>query len=239
MPGERKRFPAYDWRCDAAVKYCFAILIAGALTAAPIPRLPDGKPDLGGDGVWFPVRLPDIASGAENKVDVPFLKWAKAKFEENRTHPANDSASRCLPEGVPRISYTPNAFEILQLPNRIVFVYEGGTHIWRTVWMDGRAHPKDPNPNWMGDALGHWEGDSLVVDSVGFNDRTWLDEAGHPHTERLHVIEKYRRIGPLAMNYEVVIDDPGAYTQSWTVSTRIPFRPGGKLTEYVCTGDRP
>jgi hypothetical protein len=221
------------------VRYYFAIVIAGALTAAPVPRLPDGKPDLGGDGVWFPVRVADIASGADYKVDVPFLKAAKAKFEDNHAHPANDPASRCLPEGVPRITYTPNAFEILQLPNRIVFVYEGGTHIWRTVWMDGRAHPKDPNPNWMGDAIGHWEGDSLVVDSVGFNDRTWLDDAGHPHTERLHVVERYTRTGPLTMKYEVVIDDPGAYTQSWTVSTRIPFKPGAKLAEYVCDGSKP
>ncbi len=229
------------------MRCCLVFLIAGALTAgalkaAPVPRLPDGKPDLGGDGVWFPLRIGDLASGADYKVDVPFLKWAKAKFEENHAHPEkreNDPAARCLPEGVPRISYTPNAFQILQLPNRIVFVYEGGTHIWRTVWMDGRAHPKDPNPNWMGDAIGHWEGDSLVVDSVGFNDRTWLDDAGHPHTERLHVVEKYTRTGPLAMKYDVVIDDPGAYTQSWTVSTRIPFRPGAKLVEYICTGDKP
>jgi hypothetical protein len=223
------------------VKLRLAILFAATLSAAPAPnkilRGADGKPDLGGDGVWFPVRLEDITNGAGYKVDVPFLPWAKAKFEDNRTHRDTDTAARCLPQGIPRLTYTANAFEILQLPNRIVFLYEGGTHIWRTVWMDGRAHPKDPNPDWLGDAVGHWEGDTLVVDSVGFNDRTWLDDAGHPHTERLHVVEKYTRTGPLAMKYEVVIDDPGAYTQSWTASTSIPFRPGVKLVEYVCAGN--
>ena len=104
---------------------------------------------------------------------------------------------RCLPPGVPRIMLKARPFEIVQTPNRILFVYEGGGHVWRQIWMDGRAHPKDPNPNWLGHSIGHWEGDTLVVDSVGFNDQTWLDDAGHPHTEQLHVIEKYTRTGSI------------------------------------------
>ncbi len=224
------------------MRYALALLIGSALAAAPvpdkIPRGSDGKPDFGGDGVWFPLRLEDMANGVDHKVDVPFLPWAKKAFEENRAHRETDTASRCLPQGLPRLTYTANAFQILQLPNRIVFLYEGGTHIWRTVWMDGRPHPRDPNPDWLGDAIGHWEGDTLVVDSVGFNDRTWLDDAGHPHTEKLHVVEKYTRTGPLAMKYEVLVDDPGAYSQSWTASTSIPFRPGVRLAEYVCDGSQ-
>src|ERR1700722_4634167 len=132
------------------MKSYVAILLAAALNAAPvpikIPRGADGKPDLGGDGVWFPLRLEDMAAGADYKIEVPFLPQAKTKFQDNRAHRGKDTASRCLPQGIPRLPYTPNAFEILQLPNRIVFLYEGGTHIWRTVWMDGRPHPKDPNP---------------------------------------------------------------------------------------------
>lgn len=190
--------------------------------------------DLGGDGVWFPRAIADIAAGGDHPVDVPFQPWAKARFEDNRTHRENDSVSKCLPEGVPRIAFTPNAFEIVQQADRVVFLYEGGTHIWRTVWMDGRAHPKDPNPDWMGDAVGRWEGSTLVVDSVGFNNKTWLDAAGHPHTEQLHVVERYTRTGPKAMRYEVTIDDPGTYTRPWTVTTTIPFRPGAQLKEYVC-----
>ena len=128
----------------------------------------------------------------------------------------------------------PRPFEIVQTPDRILFIYEGGAHVWRQVWMDGRAHPKDPNPNWLGHSIGHWEGDALVVDCVGFNDMTWLDDAGHPHTEQLHVTEKYTRTDPLTMKYDVVIDDPGAYTQSWTSSSSLSFQPGRNLAEDIC-----
>ena len=190
------------------------------------------KPDLGGNGVWLPGRVTDLF--AKHDLSALLLPAAKARFEQNRANPGADPAARCLPPGIPRMAYTPSAFQILQLSNRIVFMYEGGGHIWRNVWMDGRSHPKDPNPNWLGDAVGHWEGDSLIVDSVGFNDKTWLDEAGHPHSERLHVIEKYTRTSPSAMKLDVVIDDPGAYTQSWTFSTTIPFRAGQRLQEYLC-----
>ena len=113
-------------------------------------------------------------------------------------------------------------------------MYEGGAHVWRQVWMDGRAHPKDPNPDWLGDSIGRWEGDTLVVDAVGFNDRTWLDDAGHPHTERLHVIERYTRSDTSTMKYEVTIDDPGAYMKLWTSSSSLSFRPGEKLQEDIC-----
>ena len=125
-------------------------------------------------------------------------------------------------------------FAIVQAANRIMFVYEGGSHVWRQVWMDGRPHPKDPNPNWLGHSIGHWEGDTLVVDSVGFNDKTWLDDAGHPHTERLHVIEKYSRTDAQSMKYDVVIDDAGTYTKSWKSSNSFSFRRGEKLAEDIC-----
>jgi hypothetical protein len=215
------------------------------VVASPTLRLPDGKPDLGGKGVWFPRHLGDMAStkwkspnrmesSADYDVNVPFQPWAKAKFEENDINMQNDPEARCLPPGIPRMSYTPYPFEILQLPNRVVFIYEGGTHIWRNVWMDGRPHAKDPNPTWLGDSIGHWEGDTLVADAVGFNDKSWLDEAGHPHTEKLHLIERFTRTDSLSMKYEVTVDDPGAYTKSWTSSTTIPFQPGEQLMEYIC-----
>lgn len=203
---------------------------------APVPRLANHVPDLGGDGVWFPPHVGDLAGAG---LEVPFLPWAKAKFLENQARKENDPDLHCLPSGVPRIMYSGHPFEIVQLADRIVFVYEGGAHIWRSVWMDGRPHPKDPNPDWLGDGIGHWEGDTLVVDSVGFNSRSWLDDAGHPHTEQLHVIEKYTRTGPLAMKYEAIIDDPGAYTQAWTSSATIPFRRGERLLEYLCVDGQP
>ncbi len=206
------------------MKYYFLFCVLGVMHAQ----------DLGTDGVWLPHPVADLASKAPSGTPVPFLPWARLKFQENHARPQNDLDLRCLPPGVPRIMLMARPFEIVQTPNRILFVYEGGAHVWRQVWMDGRAHSKDPNPNWLGHSIGHWEGDTLVVDSVGFNDRTWLDDAGHPHTEQLHVIEKYRRTDPLTMKYDVDIDDPGAYTEPWTSSSSLSFRPGEKLAEDIC-----
>jgi hypothetical protein len=210
--------------------FCFFAAVAVINAQGQMPRLADGKPDLGGDGVWLPRQVPDLAL----KTDVPFQAWAKLKFQENSAMKQNQLDLRCLPPGVPRIMLMPRPFEIVQTPTRILFMYEGGAHVWRQTWMDGRAHPKDPNPNWLGHSIGHWDGDTLVVDSVGFNDMTWLDDAGHPHTERLHVIEKYTRTDPLTMKYDIVIDDPGTYAQSWTSSSSLAFRQGEKLAEDIC-----
>jgi len=190
----------------------------------------DGHPDLGGDGVWLPAHVADLAS----KADIPFRPETRLKFQENNATPQNDLDLLCLPPGVPRIMLMARPFAIVQTSNRILIMYEGGAHVWRQVWMDGRAHPKDPNPNWLGHSIGHWEGNTLVADTVGFNDRTWLDDAGHPHTEQLHVIEKYSLTDPLTMRYDVVIDDPGAYTQSWTFSSSLSFHRGEKLAEDIC-----
>lgn len=187
--------------------------------------------DLGSDGVWLPQHVADIA-----KTSVPFLDWAKATFEIKAK---SDPDARCLPPGVPRIMFQARPFEIVQAANRILFVYEGGAHVWRQVWMDGRAHPKDPNPNWLGHSTGKWDGQTLVVDSVGFNDKTWLDDAGHPHTEQLHVTERMTRTGPAAMRYEVTIEDPGAYAKSWGASSTLKFQKGGRLGEDICLDKLP
>ncbi len=218
------------------MKYCF-LLAALAVAAVAVneaqgqvPRLADGHPDLAGGGVWLPAQVANLGQ----KSEIPFQALANQKFQQNSALKQNDLDLRCLPPGVPRIMLTARPFEIVQTPKRILFLYEGGAHVWRQVWMDGRAQPKDPNPDWLGHSIGHWEGDTLVVDSVGFNDRTWLDDAGHPHTEQLHVIEKFTRTDPQTMKYDVVIDDPGAYTKSWTFSSSFSFRPGEKLAEDIC-----
>ena len=206
------------------MRYC---LLFAALAAV---HAQDGHPDMGGDGVWLPAHVADLALKAE----IPFRPEARLKFQENNATPQSDLNLRCLPPGVPRIMLMARPFAIAQTSNRILIMYEGGAHVWRQVWMDGRAHPKDPNPNWLGHSIGHWEGNTLVVDTVGFNDRTWLDDAGHPHTEQLHVIEKYSRTDPLTMKYDVVIDDPSAYTQSWAFSSSLSFHRGEKLAEDIC-----
>jgi hypothetical protein len=211
----------------------------------PAPRLPDGHPDLGNaEGAWNPRIIENIAGvgpGApertpvEHVVDVPFLPWAKKLYEQRLARfQRDDPEARCLPPGVPRMMATPFPFQIYQLANRILFIFEGGAHTWRVIHMDGRPHAKDPNPSFLGDSVGHWEGDTLVVDVLGFNDTTWLDQDGHPHTEALHVIERFTRTDEMTLHYQATIDDPKAYTKPWTTSYTIPWSPGAELYEYIC-----
>jgi hypothetical protein len=129
---------------------------------------------------------------------------------------------------------TPFPFQIFQVSDRVLFVFEGGAHVWRTIFTDGRPHPKDPNPSFLGDSVGRWEGDTLVVDVIGFNEATWLDQAGHPHTEALHIVERFTRVNEGALRYEVTIDDPHAYTKPWTTAYTIPWVAGAELLEYIC-----
>jgi hypothetical protein len=138
---------------------------------------------------------------------------------------------------VPRYTGTPSAFQIFQLPDKVIILYEGASHMYRTIYMDGRRH-KDANtlqPTWLGESIGSWEGnDTLVVDTIGFNGRTWLDDAGHPSSESLHVIEKYRRPDSLTLAYEATIEDPVMYAKPWKTSFHVKFQPGRDLGETVC-----
>jgi hypothetical protein len=207
--------------------------------AKPTPRLANGKVDFGGKGVWAAIWVLDWADKrwVDRAVDVPFTPWGLAKFNERRASLSKDDPeSYCLPPGVPRYTGTPFPFQILQLPDRVVILYEQ-SHMYRTIFMDGRKHtPADQlNPTWLGESIGHWEGnDTLVVDTIGFNGRTWLDYVGHPTSEKLHVVERYRRPDFNTLSYEATIEDPVAYTKPWTTSLRIYFRPGWDLMEYVC-----
>jgi hypothetical protein len=239
----------------ASVAQAFAQppIIAGRLPDAPVakgvpnkpaPRLADGHPDLGnGKGSWNPRTIANIAgSGAdpsrspvEKPVDVPFRPAAQKLYEQRRANLSKDDPEgKCLPPGIPRMMATPFPFQIFQLPDRVLFVFEGGAHIWRPIFTDGRGHPKDPNPSFLGDSVGHWEGDTLVVDAIGFNDETWLDQDGHPHTEALHVVERFTRTDEMTLHYEATIDDPQSYTKPWKTSYTIPWSPGTELYEYIC-----
>jgi hypothetical protein len=177
--------------------------------------------------------------GAKSEPWVPFQPWAAAVYDYNSKNQSKyDPEGYCLPPGGPRMMATPYPAEIIQLPEqkRIIMIFEGATHIWREISMDAREHPKGDalNPTYLGHSVGHWEGDTLVVDVVGFNEATWLDYFGHPHTDQLHVIERYSRPNKGTLHYEAVIDDPGAYTKPFTVAWDIPWRANGELTEYIC-----
>jgi hypothetical protein len=221
----------------------------------PAPRLPDGHVDLGnGKGVWDVKRIEDMSGngGGEQpgealkkrqlavldaQVQVAFLPWAKKAYEQAQaTISKDDPEARCLPPGIPRAMNTPFPMQIFQLPDRVLQVYEGGGHMWRPIYTDGRKHtPADKwNPTYMGEGLGHWEGDTFVTDVIGFNDRSWLDSAGHPHTEQLHVTERYTRTKEDNLHYQATIDDPGAYSKPWTNGWNIKWIAGWEPYEYVC-----
>ena len=225
-------------------------MVAAALAqknVPPAPRLADGHPDLGNSkGSWIPPGVGDMSGNGggfagtaqpEHKIDVPFLPWTKAFYDKvNATFTKDDPEGYCLPPGIPRMYATSFPFQIYQLPDRVLFVFEGGAHMWRVVYTDGRKHTPDEklNPTYLGEGIGHWDNDTLVVDVTGLNDRTWLDAAGHTHTEQLHITERFTRVNELILHYQATIDDPGAYSKPWTVSWNIRFYPGMEPLEYIC-----
>jgi len=208
--------------------------------AKPSPRLPDGKVDLGGKGVWAPIWVLDWADSkyVDKAIDVPFTPEGLKLFQERKANfSKDDPEGYCLPPGVPRYTGTPYPFQIVQLPDKVVILYEGAAHMYRTIYMDGRKHTEQDtlNPSWMGESIGHYDGnDSLVVDTIGFNDRSWLDQDGHPHTEALHTVERFERTDEETLHYQVTIEDPNAYTRTWTTSYTVPWAPGAVPMEYVC-----
>jgi hypothetical protein len=188
----------------------------------------------GGEGTFGGGR-----GGAKAEPQVPFQPWAAAVYDYNSKNQSKyDPEGYCLPPGGPRMMATPYPMEIIQLPEqkRVLMMFEGATHIWREIYMDGRPHPQgdDLNPTYLGHSVGRWEGDTLVVDVVGFNEGTWIDYFGHPHTDLMHVVEKFSRPTKNVLHYEATFDDPGAYTKPFTVRWDIPWNPRGELTEYIC-----
>ena len=144
----------------------------------------------------------------------------------------DDPEANCLPTGIPRIA--PYPWRIIQTPTHIFFLFEGNIHSYRQIFMSVSKHPDDLDPTWYGHSIGHWEGDTLVVDTIGFNDKFWFDFVGHPHTEKLHTIERYTRKDLGTLVNEVTIDDPGAYSKPFTVTFTARLLPGEELMEYIC-----
>jgi hypothetical protein len=200
---------------------------AASAPSEPIPRTADGKPDL--TGVWDIPYVPDMSRGIG---PLPYTAWGETDFKSY--DPAKfDYTAHCLPAGLTRQMNTPMPLEIFQSPKRVAILFEA----WNTfviIPTDGRDHPKDPDPTWMGNSVGHWEGDTLVVDSIGFNDKTRLDTLGHPHSDQLHVIQRFSRADATHLAYEVTVDDPKAYTKPWTNVRKFTLKPKWELMEYSC-----
>ena len=195
--------------------------------AAPAPRTADRKPDL--SGMWNIGGLGAVA----NITEVEMLPWAQALYKERQaTHFHDDPAANCLPEG-PRSGISGlEPLRIVQTKHLIVILYETGAT--RQVFLDGRPHPKDPTPTWMGYSVGRWEGDTLVVETTGFNDRTWLDFGGHPHSEALHVAERFRRTNFGSMQVSMTFTDPKTYVKPFTVTLPASYLADTDLIETVC-----
>lgn len=143
----------------------------------------------------------------------------------------------CAPYGIPRLMNHVGPFEILQSKNRVLMLFETGNAM-RQIWMDGRGHPEDLDPSWMGHAIGHWDGDTLVVDTVGLTDKSWLDTAGHPHSDALHVIERIRRVDHDTLENTLTFDDPKTYTKSWSSTIIYKLRPDWSLKEDIVCEDK-
>jgi hypothetical protein len=225
---------------------CVPLLSAGGQSAAAkpgdIPRLPDGKPDF--SGVWDRPRIADITrdstecgSGAPTvgckqtgAGELPYTPVGAAQWKSVKW----DYAGRCLPWGYTRAMQTSYPIEIVQTPKRFVYLFESN-NVFHIVPTDGRALPKDADPTWMGISTGRYEGDTLVIETAGFNGKTWLDTAGHPSSDALHVTERLRYVDRDHLEYEVTWNDPKTYTRPFK-NTRVFVRmkPGEELLEWWC-----
>jgi hypothetical protein len=198
--------------------------------SAPAPKMPDGTPDL--SGIWEHLNSRTTAYYLDG-IQIPWLPWAEALFKQRGADNEKDNPeSRCLPRGLPKA----DAFDlhkIVQVPGLVVVLYEYQT-TFRQIFTDGRQLPKDPNPTWMGYSVGHWEADTLVVESNGFNGKAWLSGRGNPITDSLHLTERIRRRDFGHMDIQITIDDPKAYTKPWTAELHPELIPDTELLEFVC-----
>ena len=175
-----------------------------------------------------------MTRGMKSGEVVPFQPWAEAVFKARRANDSRDDpTAKCIVGGVPRSNFVGYPFKIIERPEMVVVMYEA-VHAYRQIFTDGRALPKEPNPAWFGYSVGRWDGDAFVVESSGFNDDVWLDNAGRPATEQLKVTERFVRKNFGQMEIQVTIDDPKTYTKPWTVRVNQRIMPDQELLEFVC-----
>jgi hypothetical protein len=210
----------------------------GGPPPGPAPRSSNGRALLGGatpsvKGVWLPGE-----GGAQTAGDVesvPLQPWARALLAQRQINQL-EPHTRCKPSGGIRQFLTPYGVEFVELPElQRMYIFDiGGPHTYRTIYMDGRTHPANLHPSYYGHSIGWWEGDTLVVDTTGFNESFWIDRRGTPHTEKLRLQERFTRLNSLTIKYEVVAEDPGALTAPWKTGFNLRWEDGTELFEYVC-----
>jgi hypothetical protein len=200
-------------------------------------------------GVWFDDRPRPVTVSERywiykfNAEEPPMTAWGQAQYDAtkssfgDRAYPlaeTNDPLYHtCTPPGLPRIYLHPFPMQIVQMPGEVIVLFEYDS-IRHQIFTDGRAHDTTLGPLWMGDSIGHWEGDTLVADTVNFNDKTWLDRIGHPHSDALHVVERFRRKDQTHLDLDITIEDPKAYTKPWSTHIEFGLRPKWTLQEQFC-----
>jgi hypothetical protein len=201
------------------------------LTAAA-PRMPDGKPDL--SGMWRPETNPYRFDVIQDLKDESIFRPAAEAIFMKRVADfrRDDPVTNCLPGGPSEMIST--TYQIMQSPNIVALLFESGTGRYRQIYTDGRKLSKDPNPTWLGYSVGHWDDDTLVVESTGFNDASWLDRAGHPHSEKLRVTEKFRRVDFGHMQFQITFDDPEMLTKPLSLALMVNYVADADMLENVC-----
>jgi len=202
---------------------------------APPVRTPDGKPDL--SGFWMPAdnvrHLLNLAAEMKEE-EIPLKPWARAVYNERIENNGKDHPGvSCLPSGIPEKDNIPDGLKLVHTEDLVLLLYESRT-IYRQIFTDGRSLPKDPTPTWMGYSIGHWEKDTLVVETVHQNGKTWLDMKGLPTTESLRVVERFSRPKIGQMDIQVTIDDPETFTRPWDVKLVWRLIPDTDLIESIC-----
>jgi hypothetical protein len=205
---------------------------------APAPRLADGTPDLG--GLWNATDgrfLTNIASRAG--FEAPFTPWGAALFAERQENQGRDRpAGQCLPHTIPNAMMVPNyPWKLVQTPGLTVILFENFTQ-FRQIFADGRDHPVERSPAWFGYSTGTWDGDTFVVDTVGFNDKSWLDDGGHPRSDQMRTTERFRRVDFGHLEVEVTFTDPVAYTRPWTVTLPFQLLADTDIIENICENEK-
>ena len=213
------------------------LLISPALIHAQMPSQPSpaAKSNVSApadphdlNGMWeFFANLPGQGIYATpSKTPPPMTPWAKTKYDQAKPGygpkaqaGGNDPILKCYPTGIPRIIFFPQPIEIYQSPDRVFMFFER-EHEWRQIWTDGRSHPKELEPTWMGDSIGKWDGDTFVVDTIGLTERSWLDFYGDPHSDDMHLIERYKRADHDSLTLQIIVEDPKAYTSTWVGDTK-------------------
>jgi hypothetical protein len=191
--------------------------------SGPTPRTADGKPDL--SGTWWSPRTVDAGKPE-------WLPFAVATAKERADNNRKDSPqAHCLPAPITRLG---PVYAIVQSPRMMVEISDDDSPGFHQIYLDGRAHPKDPMPAWYGHNVGHWEGDTLVVDKIGFNDQSWLDQEAHPHSEQLHVIERYMRPDLGHLETEITVEDPAVLAKPFTMKRVSDLAPTEDIYEFIC-----